>query len=192
MVQIILVRPGSTDFDEQGRIKGSLDIPLNENGSLQVARTVGELTALKIDQVYSAPCQSAQQTAAVLAQAHGVRVRPLEKLENLNHGLWHGKLIEEVKQKQPKVYRQCQEHPESVCPPEGETVDSAKQRVRIVLLKLLRKHKSGVIALVLPEPLASLARCFLESAELGDLWKVECDAGQWELIDVDPEKRIAS
>ena len=30
MVRIVLIRPGSTDFDEQGRITGTLDIPLNE------------------------------------------------------------------------------------------------------------------------------------------------------------------
>lgn len=27
MVQIVLIRPGSTDYDEQGRIQGTLDIP---------------------------------------------------------------------------------------------------------------------------------------------------------------------
>ena len=39
MLKILLIRPGVTDFDEQGRIKGTLDIPLNENGTAQVAQT---------------------------------------------------------------------------------------------------------------------------------------------------------
>ena len=38
----------------------------------------------------------------------------------MNHGLWQGMIIDEVKRKQPKVYKQWQEHPENVCPPEGE------------------------------------------------------------------------
>ena len=37
MVQIVLIRPGSTDYDEQGRIQGTLDIPLNEQGTREVA-----------------------------------------------------------------------------------------------------------------------------------------------------------
>ena len=51
MPRILLVRPGSTDFDEQGRIKGTLDIPLSEAGSLQVTRIVQELRETNIDQV---------------------------------------------------------------------------------------------------------------------------------------------
>ena len=27
MVQIVLIRPGSTDYDQQGRIQGTLDVP---------------------------------------------------------------------------------------------------------------------------------------------------------------------
>ena len=36
MVQIVLIRPGSTDYDEQGRIQGTLDIPLNDQGADEV------------------------------------------------------------------------------------------------------------------------------------------------------------
>ena len=32
MLQLILIRPGSTDYDVQERIQGSLDMPLNERG----------------------------------------------------------------------------------------------------------------------------------------------------------------
>lgn len=188
MLRIILIQPGATDFDEQGRIKGTLDIPLSENGTCQVARTVGELAGMDIEHIYASPCQSAQQTAAALADGRGLRVKRLYKLKNLDHGLWHGKLISEVKQTQPKVYRQWQDHPETVCPPQGEMLESAQKRVRNVLLRLLKKHKDGVVALVVAEPLASLVRSYLEDRGLGDFWKAECDCGAWELIDITPEK----
>jgi len=29
MLKIVLIRPGSTDLNEQGRIKGTLDVPLS-------------------------------------------------------------------------------------------------------------------------------------------------------------------
>jgi probable phosphoglycerate mutase len=189
MLRIVLIQPGATDFDEQGRIKGTLDIPLSENGTCQVARTVGELAGLNIEHIYAAPGQSTQQTAAALADSRGVKVKHLRNLKNLDHGLWHGKLIAEVKQTQPKVYRQWQEHPETVCPPGGETLESARKRVRDVLARLLKKHKSGVVALVVAEPLASLVRSYLEdTTDVGDLWKAECDCGGWELIEIQQEK----
>ena len=70
MVQMIVVRACSTDFDEQGRIKGTLDIPLNSAGQGQVGRLISDLHAIKIDHLYVSPCRSAQQTAEVLAADH--------------------------------------------------------------------------------------------------------------------------
>lgn len=188
MVQILLVRPGATDFDEQGRIKGTLDIPLNEAGQGQVARIIAQLQETMIDALYASPSRSAQQTAEALAADRRVRMKTLDELENLDHGLWHGKRIDEVKSSQPKVFRQLQDHPETVCPPQGEPVGSAMERVREVLARLVRKHRTGTIALVVPEPLASVVRANLCHCQMGDLWKAECEPGGWELIDVPSEK----
>lgn len=192
MLRIVLVRPGATDFDEQGRIKGSLDIPLCGTGECQVAAMVAKIRELPLDYVYSSPCKSAQQTAVALAKDHRLKVRILEKLQNLDHGLWHGKLIDEVRQTQPRVYRQWQEHPETVCPPGGEPLDAARERVRSTLVKLLRKHERGVLALVAPDPLATLIRSFLDDSDLGDLWKAELDRCHWEEIEVEPRSLVLS
>lgn len=191
MLHMVLVRPGATDFDEQGRIKGTLDIPLNDQGASEVAQTVSELADVPLEAIYSAPCQSAVQTAEALATAHKAKAKVVDELQNLDHGLWHGKLIEEVRQCQPKVYRQWQEHPETVCPPGGETLGEAQERLRAGITRILRKHRSGVVAVVVPEPAASLVRSLLEDSEIGNLWKAECDHGGWQLIEVEPEKVTA-
>lgn len=192
MLRIVLIRPGSTDFDEQGRIKGTLEIPLNERGASQVARTIQDVSGLSIEVIYTSPCQAAEQTAEAMADALGIRVKKVDKLENLDHGLWHGKLIEEVRQCQPKVYRQMQDHPETVCPPEGEPLAEACRRVGVALDKLLKRHDSGTIALVLPEPVYSMVRAHLQQGEIGDLWKAECQCGSWQMIQVGSEKALVS
>ena len=187
MVRIYIVRPGATEFDEQGRIKGTLDIPLSQYGSGQVSRTANELAEQGIEVVYAAPCQSAEETAGLLAEKLGARQKKLTKLKNLDHGLWQGKLIDDVKEKQPKVYRQWQEQPETVCPPEGEMLEEARSRVHASIDRLVKKHRKGCIALVLPEPLASLARCHLENGDLGDLWQAETECGTWVQLDIQPQ-----
>ncbi len=63
MVQIVLIRPAATDYDEQGRILGTLDIPLSEQGSRDVERIIEEVRPLGITAIYCGPCQSACQTA---------------------------------------------------------------------------------------------------------------------------------
>jgi broad specificity phosphatase PhoE len=187
MVQFLIVRAGATEFDEQGRIKGTLDIPLSPSGQAQVDRLISELHDTPIDHLYSSPCRCAQQTAEVLAADHRLRIKTLDDLQNLDHGLWHGKLVEEVRVNQPRVFRQLQDHPETVCPPQGEPVGLALERVQSLISRLLRKHRSGTVAIVVPEPLASFVRAFLSRSDLGDLWKAECEGGGWQLIDVRDE-----
>jgi broad specificity phosphatase PhoE len=182
MSSIVLIRPGATDFDDQGRIKGTLGIPLNERGAGQVAQMIRDLSRQGIAAVYSSPCQCAEQSAAAIAAGLAVRWKTVDKLANVDHGLWHGKRVEEVRQCQPKVYRQLQEHPETVCPPSGEPFADAQQRVLGAVEKLRRKHGSETIALVLPEPIYSVVRSELLGVELGDLWKAECECGGWEAI----------
>jgi phosphoserine phosphatase len=192
MVQFLLIRPGSTDFDQQGRIKGTLDIPLSDVGQLEVSRIVGDLHELPIDQVYSSPCRSSEQTALALAADHRLKVKTLEELQNLDHGLWQGKLIDEVKHSQPKVFRQLQDRPETVCPPEGEAVGNAIERVKSLVQRLERKHKTGTIALVVPEPLATLVAAAFTHSDPGDLWKVQCQPGRWQKLERQPELAAAA
>lgn len=183
MVRIVLVRPGSTEFDEQGRIKGTLDIPLSYNGACQVERIVNELREMQFTHVYSSPGIAAEKTAAAIAAVRRLKVKRLDDLQNLDHGLWQGKLVDELRTGQPRLYRQLQDHPETVCPPQGEPVGEALERVRQVLAKVLKKHRTGSIALVVPEPLASLVRSTLQHSDLGDLWKAECECGGWQVIE---------
>jgi broad specificity phosphatase PhoE len=191
MVQMLVVRAGSTDFDEQGRIKGTLDIPLSDAGQGQVGRVIGELHGTPIQVVYASPCRSAQQTAESLASDHKLKVKTLDELQNLDHGLWQGKLIDEVRVNQPKVFRQLQDHPETVCPPQGEPVGAAMERVEQLISRLLRKHRSGTVAIVVPEPLATLVRAALSDTELGDLWKAECEGAGWQVFDVGAKVAVA-
>jgi broad specificity phosphatase PhoE len=187
MVKIVLIRPGSTDYDQQRRIQGNLDVPLNEEGNAEVARLIDALRPLKLDAVYAPPCQPAMATAQAIAKAFDVKFRKLDQMHNLDHGLWQGMLIDEVRLKQPKVYRQWQEKPWCVCPPQGEMLDQAADRIRTAMAKLLKRHKEGVIGLVVSEPLASLVRCQFNHDEPGDLWKATSEHGSWEVLEVQPE-----
>ncbi len=191
MLSILIVRPGSTEFDAQGRIKGSLDIPLNEEGQNQVQQTVDELSSRPIEVIYKAPCQSATQTAGALAEKTGAKIRELSSLINLDHGLWHGKLVEELKRSQPKVYKRWQENPESICPPEGESVHDAVERAQRAVRKIVKKHRDGVIAIVVNEPLASMVLSILGETELSDLWASASDRGHWEHVEVEPQRVLA-
>ncbi|HEX6963305.1 MAG TPA: histidine phosphatase family protein [Lacipirellula sp.] len=163
MLTILLIRSGITEFDAEGRIQGTLDVPLCEEGRRQAKATAEELAArtAPIDALYAGPGLSAQQTAEIVGDRLDVRHKTVKQLHNLDQGLWQGLLFDEVKAKQPKVYRQWQDRPDTVCPPEGETLQEVKERIRAALSKITKKHKQGTIALVLAQPLASVLKCLL-------------------------------
>lgn len=188
MLRILLIHPGSTEYDRQGRIQGTLDIPLSEDGRRQVTHVCQELRDQKPVAIYCTPCESCEQTAETVATAFDLKPKTIDKLRNLDHGLWQGMLVEDVKTKQPKVYRQWSDQPETVCPPQGETVLAAKSRVAEVLRKLLKRHRSHeCIAIVSPEPLASVLRHVLLLDELSDFWKPGEGHASWEVIEVPSE-----
>ncbi len=192
MCNVVVVRPGSTLFDEQERIKGSLDMPLSASGVEQVHRIAIEIAKLPISTVYCGPCESAQSTAKEIAEQTRAKWKVCDCFRNLDHGLWQGKLIDELKRQQPRLFKQLQDNPRSFCPPGGETVAEAEARVEKLIIKLCKKHANETIAVVIPEPLASLIAAKLKETDLGDLWKSECDNGSWEMIDSDTHDTIGT
>ncbi len=188
MTRVVLIRPGSTDYDEQGRIQGALDVPLNARGQTEAAETAESLRDVQLHRIYCGAEESARATARTIAKTLGLRLRELKKLHNLDHGLWQGLQVEEVRQRHPRVYRQWCDEPTTVCPPEGETVMDAFERARSVLKPLLRRHRDETIGLVVPQPLGDVVRCYLMERDLAHVWDGPSSNGRWEVVDVVAEQ----
>jgi len=163
MADVALIRPGCTDFDEQNRIQGALDIPLNTLGREQVDGLIDSMQEVTVEVIYTAPFEPARSTAETIGSKLGIPVKESPGLRNLDHGLWQGLQVEDVRRKYPKVYKQWQESPETVRPPEGETITEVIERVEKALQKpMKRKIDFGIVA---SEPLATLIGCILKKCD---------------------------
>lgn len=182
MVDIFIIRPGSTVFDDAGRIKGCLDIPLSPKGAEQAEQLSVALQFVKLDCLYVAPGASAESTAERIADRNFCRQKTLDCLANLDHGLWQGKLLAEVKRCQPSFYRSFQENPIEVAPPGGESVGEAMARIQKSLDKIVQKHEDGRIGILVPDPMASIVQYCLIGGRFFDIWKSQCDGGTFEHI----------
>lgn len=159
MYTAIVIRPGETEFDREDRIQGSLDLPLTPDGRRQVADVIDQLRSEPLDVIYASPSQPARATAELISDALGVPLKELDGLANMDQGLWQGMLLSDLKRKHPRVYKQWQDSPESVCPPAGETCEVVAERVARALRKPMKK--GGTFAVVVSEPLASLVSALL-------------------------------
>ncbi|MEI6240727.1 MAG: histidine phosphatase family protein [Planctomycetia bacterium] len=167
---LVVIRAGSTDFDLHGRIRGTLDIPLCPAGLAEAKAAAMGLSATPPAVIYSAPDAGSLETARHVARACGLRARRLDELLNLDQGLWQGMLVDDIRLKQPRLYRQWQDNPWAVSPPEGELLEDACGRVENVLERMLRRHPTGRIAVVVPAPLDQIVRWLTAGESIGDLW----------------------
>lgn len=184
MSQVILIRPGATLYDEQNRVQGVLDIPLSEQGSCEVVRMAEEIAASLGDSslaaLYTGPGENAIRTAEIVGKVIGLRPKRINEFRNLDHGLWQGLQIDEIKRRNTRLFRQWLEDPATICPPQGETVERAMERIRSAFRPLLRRHQDEAIGLVVGEPLARLVACYLRCeprVQLDERWS--CCEFEW-------------
>src|SRR5262245_29142030 len=114
MSRIILARAGSTDYDEQHRISGLLDLPLSPHGSAEADTIARDLRSLALETIYAAAGEASLATAKRIGEELDVKVKALSELRNQDFGCWQGLQFEELKRKHPRVFRQWEEDPQSV------------------------------------------------------------------------------
>lgn len=188
MPNVVLIRAGATDFDDEQRIQGSIELPLNERGQAEVDELIKALEADTLDVIITAPSEPSLTTANSIGKGlGGVKVKENKGLLNLNQGLWEGLPADEVRRKYPKLFRQWKESPGSVCAPEGETLQELHGRVRKALEKPLKKKDN--VGIVAAEPLATILGCILEgrNPELADCLCGDDDTAQITRVSIEAD-----
>jgi probable phosphoglycerate mutase len=106
VTNLVLLRHARTDYNDEGRLQGSLDVPLGEDGLAQAAEVarsvVGEYgTALT---VASSPLQRATGTADAVAALAGTKTRVDARFTQRPYGVWEGHTWDEVRESWPLDY----------------------------------------------------------------------------------------
>ena len=99
MGKLLLVRHGHTALNRPGddeRLRSWLDIPLDETGLEEAAKTAGTLTKYPIRHIYCSDLRRARQTAEVLRRNLKARVTASNELRPWNLGAFGGQRVKEV------------------------------------------------------------------------------------------------
>ena len=179
MAKLYVIKTGQTTFEEQSRVESAAGAPLSEQGIRDVQAAAKELASQKIGAIYAASGEAEQQTADLVGEVLGVKVRTDLNLREIDYGLWQGLRLKEIRHRQPKVYRQWAEAPTTVCPPGGETLAEAEQRIRKGLASIIKRHKGHLPLLVLRPVVLGLVRCILEKKSPEGLWEHAAPSFTW-------------
>ena len=147
MLDLILVRHGETEWNEERRYQGQSDIPLSVSGEQQAALVAEALLGRKFDAIYSSDLKRAWQTAAAIVKKNNQTVLPETRLREMNFGILEGLTWDEAEEKYPEILKAWLEdynHP----PESGETMDAFSLRVLSFFEELKSQYTNETILLV--------------------------------------------
>lgn len=128
-MKLYLIRHGQTDWNIQGKIQGSHDIPLNDTGRAQ-ARLVAEgMDHRPVTKIFSSTLMRAVETARTVGDRQNVDIYLVPGLIEVEFGRWEGMTWEEIKEKYPEEHERWFMNPVDVAPPGGETQTEVMERV---------------------------------------------------------------
>jgi broad specificity phosphatase PhoE len=90
MTFLTLVRHGTTEWIEQGRLHGILDAPLSARGRQESKLAAAVLARQHFDAFYSSPLGRARETAEIISQTINLKPVPLDGLREMNFGWLEG------------------------------------------------------------------------------------------------------
>jgi broad specificity phosphatase PhoE len=197
MIRIILIRHGRTAWnvgEGQGqRFRGTIDLPLADEGITQAQMTAQRLTDLPLAAVYSSPLQRSARTAEIISEAHGLVAQSLPGLSTMDYGDWAGKLHADVARLWPNLYRQWRHDPFSVQIPGGESIRDLRERVTTAVHQALAHHADGqTIALVSHQAVTKTLSCVLADLPNTSFWRIRQDLCNLTLFDYNPAENTFS
>lgn len=184
--RLLLIRSGSTDWDEQNHLAGAADHPLCETGRASFG--VGHDATGEVDLrcVLCGEDQASEESARLFAGTVGAKVRVYPELGEADLGLWQGLRMDQIKERSPRIYKQWCDDPLSLSPPEGEPLREAQDRLLSALARGMEraaknsKSATPAIAAVLRPVAFGLVRARLIGDSSIACWSKLCDGPEYE------------
>lgn len=155
MTLLLLIRHGANDW-VHGRLAGRIPgVHLNDEGRKQAQAVAERLSELPIEAIYSSPLDRTLETAQAIAQPHGLALRLVESLQEVDYGEWQGAELKELYKHE--LWPGVQFYPSGTRFPNGETLGEAQMRMVSTLDMLRGRHPKGLIAVVSHADIIKLA-----------------------------------
>lgn len=170
--RFFLVRHGETAWNREGRFQGQRDVPLNERGIEQAEALARALKSCGAKFVWSSPLSRAKVTAEKIGQAMGLPVYIDDDLKEINHGLWEGRTMEEVKNMWPALLEAWHSQPHTVKMPDGEDIALLQARAFAAYCRI-SEHGEGPHVVVTHDAVMKTMLCLFLEMPLSGFWRFQ-------------------
>ncbi len=183
--RIILIRHGETNWNKEGRFQGQIDIPLNEKGKEQASKASQYLEEIEFTKAFSSSMKRPYETAKIILKDKDIHIEKIDNLVEISHGLWEGKLEEEIKQTWPEMLKNWHEKPESVTMPEGESIKQVSDRAISAWNQIYNsQQENDTTLLVAHDAVNKTLLCHILGLSYSDIWMIKQGNGGITVIDI--------
>lgn len=159
---IYLSRHCTTTWNLEGRLQGTIDLPLAEVGTREAKAHVSAVRDLGVRRIVCSTALRAYQTAMVYAESLQLTVERTPQLRELDHGEWEGRKAQELLLDQKSGFAQWLSDPGSIAIPGGsETVQAAQQRASAAVRNLASIFCDEIVLVIAHKHLNALLTCAL-------------------------------
>ena len=189
MATVYVVRHGESEANREGRYQGRHESPLSALGHRQAAALANALAASKVTCVISSPLRRCIETALPLAARLGVALECDDRVVEIAHGTWEGRLRAEVEREDAARMHAWRKAPQHVRFDGGESLADVDARWR----SFAATRPADVDAIVVTHDiLVRLAILAATDRPLAQLWEpraenagyaiFEINDAQWKLV----------
>ena len=145
---IYIVRHGQTEWNLLGKTQGHGNSDLTPKGIEQAELLADSMTKYPIDYIYSSDLGRAYQTAEIIGNKLNIEVEKTEALREMNFGTWEGRIIKDIIEEDPELYKMWRNEPHLAKIPQGETLSQIKERTDDFIKEINEKYDGKHIVLV--------------------------------------------
>ena len=145
---IYIVRHGQTEWNLLGKTQGHGNSDLTPKGIEQAELLADSMTKYPIDYIYSCDLGRAYQTAEIIGNKLNIEVEKTEALREMNFGTWEGRIIKDIIEEDPELYKMWRNEPHLAKIPQGETLSQIKERTDAFIKEINEKYDGKHIVLV--------------------------------------------
>ncbi len=141
--RLVLVRHAHPANGSTGRLIGSTDPLLDEQGEAQARCLADRVARLEPERCFSSPLARCRQTAAAIAGPLPVRLDP--DLREIDFGRWENRTFAEVAAAEPDLVARWAEYDPAFAFPDGEGLGGFQDRVSRVAGRLAGEQAGTVL-----------------------------------------------